>query len=790
MPGRDALLAPSQQPPARRQPPRRQPRRAQQHPPQRGRSDPRAWRASIALFACFCAATAAMHSLLQDSGWWFAIAGVVLAVLGSAAAVRGVSARPWRETLIASLVLAGVITLVFAQGTAFLFVVPTPATVGVMAALGQEGAASIAGQSVPAEATAGVVFLLCLGTGVLAVLADQIAITWRRPALAAVPLAAIVGIPTVVGAQLADVFFIVLTGACWLVLLRTGDPFPQTARALGVGALAVVVTLLGPLLVPHVDGAGARGDRFSGYLASVNPVLELGDELRRDVPRTILNYSPKSGDPSYLRLVSLRNFLPDTWAPDPPAIDLENVPAEVGVPSGLADDVAVTEEITSVGVGNLGSQWLPVPYPATRVDGLRGDWYWNADDLSFSSPHHVAQGEEYVVTSLEVQPTPAQLEAASSMAETDGPSGVDGMYLELPADLPAIIGDTAREVTASAASDYARAVALQEYFRNGAFAYSETAPVDNDYDSNGMVAIARFLEAKSGYCIHFASAMAIMARTLDIPSRVTVGFLPGEKLKEGEDTEAKRGDTTFRVTTRDVHTWPELYFEGIGWTRFEPTPGLGFVPSYADEATPGVPIAPRTGQTPAATPTPTAPPTRPEEQLDELGAQSGSAASASLLGWFTVALVGLGLALVLLIPAGVRVAQRVIRLRRGDRGHPAATTLWRELLQSANDLGIDIDDTSTPREAASAISRAARLGDPDQVTLTSIRELVERQSFAGESPKLQGAGADRKGEEGAVLAARTRRILDRMRSATERPARWRAAIAPRSIWSRILDGGK
>lgn len=752
-------------------------------PRQRPDHDARAWRRSIALLVCLWVAGGALHPLLQGSVWWFAIAGVVLVVLATAAITRELNRRArrprsWRATLAAVLALAGVLTLFIAQGTAFLFVIPTPATATVAAELWQEGLASIAGQSVPAEATAGVVFVLCVGVGVLAIVADLLAVTWRRPALAGLTLVAVVGIPSVVDAELSDVFFILLTGACWLVLLRAGDPFPQTARSLGLGALVVVAAVLAPVVLPQVDGSRAGAERFGGYLASVNPVLELGEELRRTSPREILSYRPESGDRSYLRLVSLRNFLPETWEPDASAIDLDNDPAKVGAPTGLAEGVAVTQETTRVSVGNLGSPWLPVPYPATRVDGLRGDWYWNAEDLSFSSPDQVAKGEEYAVSSLQVQPAPAQLEAAGvGGAESLGDEGAS--YLALPSDLPAIIGDTAREVTAAATSDYAKAVALQEFFRDGAFDYSETAPVDNDYDSSGMIAIARFLEAKSGYCIHFASAMAIMARTLDIPSRVTVGFLPGQQQKSNQDAEgASEGEGTgFRVTTRDVHSWPELYFEGVGWTRFEPTPGLGFVPSYADEATPGVPVTPSADRPPAATPTPTATPSRADDRQDQLDELAGPGSSAGTLGALPVALVALALVLLLLVPAFVRAAQRAIRLRRAARGHPLATTVWRELLQSANDLGIVIDDTSTPREAASLIAEASRLEEPERESLAWLCERVERQSFAGEEP-------------GALGAERTRGLLHRLRSAATLRVRLTALVAPPTIWFWIQGRGK
>jgi transglutaminase-like putative cysteine protease len=727
---------------------------------------PSAWRISTALAVCFLVVDSALHTVLQGFGWWFAMGGVILAVLGAAALARAVGIRPWVPTLVGSLVLLGILTVFFAARTAFLFVVPTLETLGQFGDLGQAGALSISGQSVPADPTFGILFLLCLGSGALAVVADLMAVTWRLPALTAVPLAVVLGIPAFIGIELSDAFVFVLAAVAWLVLLRAGQPFAQTGRAIGIGATAIVLALLAPLVLPQVDESQASGDSFGGYLASVNPVLDLGEDLRRQLPRTILTYSTLSGDPTYLRLVSLQNFTAETWEPDPPTIDRNNVPSAVGPPPGLAQDVRADSETTWVDVSNLGSPWLPVPYPVTGVSGLRGDWFWDADDLTFTSPNRDARGEEYRASSLAVRPTPAQLAAAGSVVP-----GAYGKYLALPSGLPAIIADTAREVTASATSDYGKAVALQEYFRDGAFGYSETAPVEQGYDGSGMEVIATFLEVKSGYCIHFASAMAVMARTLGIPSRVAVGLLPGEAQAELDE-----GRTSYRVTTRDVHAWPELYFEGIGWTRFEPTPGRGFVPTYADEATPGVPIPPATTPSASPTPTPTAAPTSSAAPLDPNDSSSSPGGATSWLGWLWAALVVLGALLLLLAPAIVRTVQRRIRMRRLARGSPATATGWRELLQTAEDLGLDIGGTATPREAARLIARAARLGDSDAALLASALDAVERESFARPATAT-GAGAD--------AAAGVVRISRRLRSVAGMRVRVLAALAPRSIWSRL-----
>ncbi len=726
-----------------------------------------AWRVSLALLVCLLVATAALHTLLQGFGWWFAMAGTTLTVLATSAIARGASQRRWMPTLASTIVLVVLLTVFFASGTAFLFLFPTFDTLGTLAELGQAGAVSIAGQSVPAELTAGIIFLLCLGAGALAIVADLFAVTWRFPALAAVPLAVILFVPTFIGVGLSDVFVFMVTAIAWLVLLRAGQPFPQTSRAFGLGAAAVAVALLAPMVLPQVDESQASGDAFGGYLAGVNPVLSLGSDLRRELPRTILFYSTLSGDPSYLRLVSLQNFTEATWAPDEPEIDRNNLPTRIDPPLGLAADVRVEGENTWVDVRNLGSPWLPVPYPVTAVRGLSGDWFWDAADLTLTSPNRVARGEEYTVQSLNVEPTPAQLASAGRVVPADF-----DQYLALPEGMPAVIASDAEEVTAAATSDYGRAVALQEFFRNGAFTYSETAPVEQGYDGSGMDVLAKFLEVKSGYCIHFASAMAVMARTLGIPSRVAVGFLPGEK-----ETEKVDGRTQYRVTTQNVHAWPELYFEGIGWTRFEPTPGRGFVPSYADEETPGVPITPTPTSTPTPTPTPTVAPTTTAAPQDPGEAVSGAATQSAALGWLWAVIVVLGAVLLLLIPAMARRLQRAVRLRRLARGSPLAQTGWLELLQTARDLGVPLSATATPREAARVLAASAKLSEGGRRALDAVLDRVELEKFSEHgSPK-----------SGTELTDQVMGIVRALRTAASTRARLAAAFVPRSMWE-ILAG--
>src|SRR6185437_4819598 len=103
-------------------------------------------------------------------------------------------------------------------------------------------------------------------------------------------------------------------------------------------------------------------------------------------------------------------------------------------------------------------------------------------------------------------------------------------------------------------------------------------------------AVSSFLASKRGYCVQFSSAMAVMARLLGIPARIGVGFLPGTHQANG----------SYTVSLNDAHAWPEIYFTGVGWVRFEPTPAIrsGLAPSYTETAQTTTPVpAPSTSAT-------------------------------------------------------------------------------------------------------------------------------------------------------------------------------------------------
>jgi len=139
----------------------------------------------------------------------------------------------------------------------------------------------------------------------------------------------------------------------------------------------------------------------------------------------------------------------------------------------------------------------------------------------------------------------------------DYPPRVAVLYLQLPR-LDSRIAPLARQITASAATNYARAKAVEQYLQ-GNFGYTLELPGLREADP-----LANFLfERRKGHCEYFASSMTVMLRTLGIPARIVNGFRGGEY-----------NDVTssYIVREKDAHSWVEAYFPEYGWVTFDPTP--------------------------------------------------------------------------------------------------------------------------------------------------------------------------------------------------------------------------
>jgi len=228
------------------------------------------------------------------------------------------------------------------------------------------------------------------------------------------------------------------------------------------------------------------------------------------------------------------------------------------------------------------------PLELPRLDGLtvleRG--------MVLPSDDSLEQGDSYTVRSYVPTPTPAQMrrtphrypESLTRDTQITLPAGrtVTVPFWGMPGGETArhaLAGSAyggvyalARRITAGRHTTYGAVKAIESYLATG-YRYSEFAPIKR-------LALRTFLlRIHRGYCQHFSGAMALMLRMLGVPARVASGFSPGRAETDGNYT----------VTDFDSHAWVEVYFNGIGWVTFDPTPPGG--PAHSRTSGLGAPTA-------------------------------------------------------------------------------------------------------------------------------------------------------------------------------------------------------
>jgi hypothetical protein len=184
--------------------------------------------------------------------------------------------------------------------------------------------------------------------------------------------------------------------------------------------------------------------------------------------------------------------------------------------------------------------------------GRRAYLFRDSSDSVFNPFHNYVAVRYFGISRLPQFPL-EKLRAAG----TDYPADITNTYLQLP-KLDKRIPVLAQSITAQAQTPVDKAIVLENYLQTK---YSYTLDLTG---KPGGDPLAHFLfETRAGHCEYFASAMAVMLRTLGIPSREVNGFLPGEYNSLGGD---------YIVRASDAHSWVEAYFPGSGWVVFDPTP--------------------------------------------------------------------------------------------------------------------------------------------------------------------------------------------------------------------------
>ncbi len=320
-----------------------------------------------------------------------------------------------------------------------------------------------------------------------------------------------------------------------------------------VAVAAVGTAMIVPFLVPGF-GSKAIFDISAtndSDRVRIDPLVSIKASLERSTPVEV--FQVRSDEPAYWRMLALswngENWVPDFTDPG------EAVTADTLLAAGSPGTEPLEQTFTVE--ADLGYPWLPAAYPAQQIDVTGTTVRYNASTGTATLDDVLDAGDLYQVTSARVQPTPEQLAAVVFPPSTDLPAtSLEG----IPDDVAAGIRAIAERWTEGATNDYERILAIQDHLNDDSvFTYDTDVPARAD-----SFTILQFLtETKRGFCQQFASAMAVMLRTLGFPTRIAEGYTPGER---DPNTGA------WHVTTKDLHAWVEVQFPTYGWLAFEPTP--------------------------------------------------------------------------------------------------------------------------------------------------------------------------------------------------------------------------
>jgi hypothetical protein len=562
---------------------------------------------------------------------------------------------------------------------------------------------------------------LLIPCGALALLVVDILACWlRRVPLAGLPLLAVYCVPiSVIGNGVSWVVFILAAGGFLLMMFlhesahitRWGRPLGGTpaaadpngfgvrtgaskASATSVGSMAVVLAVIVPIFIPtlHLDGLGLFGPGGDGDgVKVVNPITDMRRNLERGKDIPLLRIKTDDPDPSYLRIATLTTFNGVEWTSGDRAI-IQGQTASGLLPyveQGLDTSVPTTpHNYTVTASTEFDSRWLPTMFPVSAINA-RGDWHWDGSTMDFIAGNDSTNTAGLTWTMTAAKP---QLTSTAMINSLTAPLSIQNNDTALPSTLAPYVSQLAHKVTqGDGASRFAMAVDLQNWFRDK-FQYSLKK---GENQGNGNQALLQFLAkgkgGRVGYCEQFASAFAVMARSLDLPARVAIGFLKPHKV----------GSNDYVYSSHDMHAWPEVYFRGSGWVRFEPTPGqrAKVAPLYTLGQTKGgggPKEAPTTqGGSLASDPTSAATKRPNDVTTSSSSSSSGHVPWAWILGALG-ALVVLGA--IALVPGAVRRARRNRRLEGG------VEQAWLELRDTAVDLGVGWPGSRSPHETGYLLS--------------------------------------------------------------------------------------
>jgi len=672
----------------------------------------------------------ALSTLLEGAGWLRTVAFVLALACGADLAVRAASRSKFLPSLagLAAAIVA-MVPLFAVREDGSKHLLPTPSAMADLWHAVATGATYAAETPAPATVTVELSALISAFAVAIFVVADHLAASWKAVALSGIVLM-LPWTPAIFLQYQVPLWALFATAACWMVAMGAARSQAASTRSVPLtGAIIASTTALvvAALVAPAAVGGNGWGaiPRFNAPSAldtstRLNLALDLRNSLTVNSAQVVFSYVSTGRHPDALRLYTLRDFDGTTWT-------REKEDATDTIPAGTSgvlwprevngwEDPDQEHVMLSINLSNSAERNLPLP-PYPRSVEAPDNWLYSPSRDEVSTVDGSSKGLQYsVVTALDYF-TEDNLQASQDAIDS-GLEPVSANYTEIPTSIDiGRITQLARDVTSDAASQYDEAVAIQDYLRDTAtFTYDTSVePV------RGGDAVSQFLDTKHGYCVHFATTMVMMARSLGIPARMGLGYLGGQLSDDG----------VWEVLGGDAHTWPELYFPGQGWVRFEPTPAVqtGSPPSYTVEGstTTDPPV-----NTNPAVPT-TVPSSAPQTSTPQSTSQISDGNAAAGVSWWALG------ALLVLVLGG---AYAVWVLRRRSVAHGAAhgpEAAW-EVLRERLPEQLRWARSLTPIEAAASLEHDLAAADSplDDEGTTALHELRDAVSDLRYAPPVAG----------------------------------------------------
>lgn len=742
--------------------------------------------------------TLPLRSIFTDWSWLTVSVGCALPYLAIVALARSRTTPRWWHSAVGLAASLLMLLWVFVPQHLALGILPTGGSFTDLSSLIRSANDTVQREHAPLASTQALRLWVAAALVALAVLTDVLAVLLRRPLLASAPLLEVLVVASATSSRASNPIWFAAAAIGFLLIVLAGTRLQDRAwgpcvdgtggRLGGARRMAVtgvVAALILPAVLPSASvnvlaraahhNSGGSGAGGSGSIV-LNSLASLRGSLQRPTPVDLFQVQVTRGsDPFYIRQEVDDTFTNEGWRPsarssgDPAATTpLGSGRYPVGPQSN--DGQPTTTPAFSINakftILALGGSTLPLLANPAAFGPPSDTANWNSET---SSAYGVSLKPNMTYTETVQQPAPkvAQLEASAKW--TGGTDASLASRLTFLPPQPDEVVQLASRLTSGQRTPYDKARAISTYFTDpqSGFSYALSAP-----PNDGRNALVTFLDKKVGYCQQYAAAAGVLMRQAGLPARVVIGYTHHTPDANG----------FFTVTTSDAHAWVEVFFNGIGWVPFDPTPLAGSdsaravaLPWATHNAAPPVQTAEPTANRGQST-APSA--ARPEETAAPVVAATTKGSSPVWrIGLTMLAVLVVMLAVVL----GPRLLRRRLRRSRLDRARSTGSseTLWDEVAATAADHEVLWPDTVTVGQVPDWLSEHG-VDASGHLALTALASRVERDRFSarpsGDIPEASIAELDE------ALSRWARRTDRRLRLVH----RWipRSLIGSHSRWSR------